>query len=48
MKNINQQAPIFYRNELTTFIDWTSETNGYIHIFIGSALLFVNIEELKN
>ena len=48
MKNLNQQQPIFYRNELISFIDFDSQRNGYIQIFIGMALLFVNIDELSN
>jgi len=48
MKNLNQQQPIFYRNELISFIDFDSQRNGYIQIFIGMALLFVKIDELSN
>ena len=56
MTNLNQQQAIYYRNNLVSFIDWDSEykvetLTGWetrILIYVGTALLNVNINDLEN
>ncbi len=56
MTKLNQQNAIYYRNNLVSYVDWNSEfqvetlngTETRILIFVGKALLNVNINELKN
>jgi hypothetical protein len=48
MQELEQQKRIYYRNHLVTFIDFESERNGCIHIYIGNCLLLVKINELSN
>jgi hypothetical protein len=48
MKTLIQDSKIFFNSMEVSFIDWESELNGCITIFIGTALLVVKKSDLYN
>jgi hypothetical protein len=48
MKKLIQDSKIYFNNMEVSYIDWESEFNGHITIFIGTALLVVKKSDLHN
>lgn len=49
MKNLNQSAPIFWKNKLVKFIKWESlNMGGKLKIKITTTFFEVDINELSN